>query len=250
MFTSVERRPHRIEEIEEIQTTPPPASDEMARSADPETPSITTDHIDAHVDANEEFQFVELERIETPGEEYTDEAGYGEEIKMSEPPPLLPDIALPDSARQGLTAHLFASAAVAESAGEVEMVEIKRLMGEIARTVEDAIRAVSQHSNFAMHLRAGQLRVADRYPFLDPFGNEFEYLAGEIAFVGKVKPDDFINGLTEALRIALASAIQSVGQPARLRRVAAEDLRSLGQRHRSEFEEFGLDQSVERIIEA
>ena len=149
-----------------------------------------------------------------------------------------------------MTAHLFATAAVAESTGEAEMIEVKRLMGEIARTLEDALRAVSQHSNFAMHLRAGQLRVADRYPFLDPFGNEFEYLAGEIAFVGKVKPDDFINGLTEALRIALASAVQSTGQPARLRAIAAEDLRLLGQRHRSGFEEFGLDQAVERIIES
>jgi hypothetical protein len=157
---------------------------------------------------------------------------------------------LPDAAKQGMTAHLFASAHVPESAGEAELIEVKRLMGEIARTVEESIRAVSQQSNFAMHMRAGQLRVAERYPFLDPFGNEFEYLAGEIAFVGKVKPDDFIAGLTEALRIALASAIQSVSQPARLRAIAAQDLRSLGERYRSEFEEFGLDQSIERIMEA
>jgi hypothetical protein len=161
-----------------------------------------------------------------------------------------PDQQAEDARKQGLTAHLFASANVPEIAGEAELIEVKRLMGEIARTIEESIRAVSQQSNFAMHLRAGQLRIADRYPFLDPFGNEFEYLAGEIVFVGKVKPDDFIAGLTEALRLALASAIQSSSQPARLRAIATEDLRVLGERYRSEFEEFGLDQSIERIIEA
>src|SRR5205085_5721352 len=61
--------------------------------------------------------------------------------------------------------------------------EIKRLMGEIVRTVEESIRAAGARDSFAIHLRAGQLKVADRYSFLDPFGGEFEYLAGEIVFV-------------------------------------------------------------------
>ncbi len=169
-----------------------------------------------------------------------------DEMKPSEAP-AWPDGQAADARKQGLTAHLFAAANVPEVAGEAELIEVKRLMGEIAMTIEESIRAVSQQSNFAMHLRAGQLKVADHYPFLDPFGNEFEYLAGEIAFVGKVKPADFIAGLTEALRLALASAIQSSSHPARLRAIATEDLRLLGERYRSEFEEFGLDQSVERI---
>ncbi|HJQ68292.1 MAG TPA: hypothetical protein VKA70_04945 [Blastocatellia bacterium] len=252
-----------VEEVEESQAAPPATPQEAEREAEVESYKVsqaatghgsvfTVDHIETSVDASPEPDYVELarvdEEVERDREQDTVDDDYGDEMKVSEPP-LLPDIALPESARQGMTAHLFASAAVAENAGEAEMIEVKRLMGEIARTVEDAIRAVSQHSNFAMHLRAGQLRVADRYPFLDPFGNEFEYLAGEIAFVGKVKPDDFINGLTEALRIALASALQSVGQPARLRAIATEDLRRLAGRYRTEFEEFGLDQAVERIIE-
>lgn len=227
--------PARIEEVEEHNVSQAATSQGSVFAID-------------HDEANEESDFVEPERVETQDEKVVADADYSDEIEMDEPP-LEPDMAVPGAARQAMTAHLFATAAVAESAGEAEMIEVKRLMGEIARTIEDALRAVSQHSNFAMHLRAGQLRVADRYPFLDPFGNEFEYLAGEIAFVGKVKPDDFISGLTEALRIALASAIQSTGQPARLRAIAAEDLRLLGQRHRSGFEEFGLDQAVERIIE-
>jgi hypothetical protein len=261
-----------IEEIEESRSTPPAHSEETYASADGEDveieeyevsqatmnqkESFTTSHVDTNLEAvSTEPARVEANqsarKIEQPSSSQSDsdENAYREEIKTSEPLSL-PVESLPDAARQGMTAHLFASTRVAESAGEAEMIEVKRLMGEIARTVEESIRAVSQQSNFAMHMRAGQLRVADRYPFLDPFGNEFEYLAGEIAFVGRAKPDDFIAGLTEALRIALASALRSVSQPARLRAIAAEDLRSLGERYRSEFEEFGLDQSVERIMEA
>jgi hypothetical protein len=267
-----------IEEVEERPLTPPAHSEETDAGADREAVEIekykvsqaamnqgqsyATSHADTHLEsASTEPTYIEAnqsaEKIEQPSSSQsdTDNDAYREDIKMSEPlktsePLSLPVESLPDAAKQGMTAHLFASTHVAESVGEAEMIEVKRLMSEIARTVEESIRAVSQQSNFAMHMRAGQLRVADRYPFLDPFGNEFEYLAGEIAFVGRVKPDDFIAGLTEALRIALASALQAVSQPARLRAIAAEDLRSLGERYRSEFEEFGLDQSVERIMEA
>jgi len=79
------------------------------------------------------------------------------------------------------------------------MAEIKRLMGEIASTIENAARSVESRDTFSMYLRAGQLKIADRFPFLDPFGNEFEYLDGEIVFVGGEKPEEFISGVSGAL---------------------------------------------------
>ncbi len=128
------------------------------------------------------------------------------------------------------------------------MAEVKRLTGEITRTIEDATRAVEIKDIFSMHLRAGQLQVADRYPFLDPFGVEFEYLAGEIVFVGKARSSDFIAGLTEALKLAVASVVTASSQPARLRAIIKEDLRKLAEHFREELAQFGLDESIERII--
>lgn len=269
-----------IEESEARRTAPlphsddlPPADEEAAsdvqevveverykvsQAATSQSLSITT----SHPDKNLETVLPEPANLDADQSTYiSDPPAWDEEVEsgdMATPVDetelseflVWPDEQAADARKQEMTAHLFASTNVSETLGEAELVEVKRLMGEIARTIEESIRVVSQQSNFAMHLRAGQLKVADRYPFLDPFGNEFEYLAGEIAFVGKVKPTDFIAGLTEALRLALASAIQSSSQPARLRAIAAEDLRLLGERYHSEFEEFGLDQSVERIIEA
>ena len=130
------------------------------------------------------------------------------------------------------------------------MEEVKLLMGEIAGTVEEATRAPDQRHSFSMYLRAGRLKVADRYPFLDPFAAEFEYLAGEIVFVGKAAPPDFIAGLTEALAHAVEGVAQSSAQPRGLRARIASDLGRLLERKREEFERHGLDLSIERIINA
>jgi hypothetical protein len=137
----------------------------------------------------------------------------------------------------------------AEDTGEAEaMAEIKRLMGEIASTIETAARSVETRDTFSMYLRAGQLKIADRYPFLDPFGNEFEYLGGEIVFVGAEKPEAFIAGVTEALKLAVTSIIETSSQSVRLRARIEEDVGQLMERLRPELEAFGLDQHIEQII--
>ena len=139
----------------------------------------------------------------------------------------------------------------AQRASEAEvMAEVKRLMGEVVRSIEEAIQSVEQRSTFPIHLRAGQLKVADRYPFLDPFGTEFEYLAGEIAFVGHASPAEFVDGLTEALKIAVDGVAQTSAQPSRVRAKVFEVLRWLLNRQQTEFEAYGLDASIEEIITA
>jgi len=131
---------------------------------------------------------------------------------------------------------------------EETMAEIKRLMGEIARTIDEACRAIEQRDAFSMYLRAGQLKIADRYPFLDPFGAEFEYLSGEIVFIGKASPTQFREGLTESLRLAVVGVGQSSAQPARLRGAVTEDLRKLLERLRPDLERYGIVESIEWIL--
>jgi hypothetical protein len=129
------------------------------------------------------------------------------------------------------------------------LAEIKRLMGEVVRTIEESLRAAGSRESFSMHLRAGQLKVADRYAFLDPFAGEFEYLAGEIVFVGEASADEFIVGLSEALAQAIDNAARASTQPERVRQHAAEGLRWLVNRQGGELELYHLDHAVEVIIE-
>ncbi len=129
----------------------------------------------------------------------------------------------------------------------LKMADIRRLMGKIIKTIEEVHRGIEQKDNFQMHLRAGQLKVADDYPFLDPFGSEFEYLDGEVVFIGKVEPQAFINGLTEALIFAVTEAAQASAQPLRLRAYIAEELKNLLDRNREEFIRYELDGSIKQI---
>lgn len=134
------------------------------------------------------------------------------------------------------------------SADAEAMTEVKRLMGEIARTIEVAAQAVDRPESFSMSLRAGQLKVADRYPFLDPFAGEIEYLTGEIVFVGQATVEEFIAGLTEALMLAVQAVMKSTEYPDRFRAYVNEDLQKLLARERHGLEGAGLDQMIEQMI--
>jgi hypothetical protein len=128
------------------------------------------------------------------------------------------------------------------------MTELKRLMGEIAGTIEASAQAVDRHDGFAMCLRAGQLRIADRYPFLDPFASEFEYLTGEIVFVGRATAEQFVAGLTEALSLAIKSIAETNAYGEKFRSYVREDLGKLLARNRTELESYGLDQVIQQIV--
>jgi hypothetical protein len=128
------------------------------------------------------------------------------------------------------------------------LTEVKRFMGEIARTIEEAAQSVDRPDSFSMALRAGQLKVADRYPFLDPFASEIEYLTGEIVFVGQATVEEFVAGLTEALTLAVQAVMKSTAYPERFRAYVTEDLQKLLARDRREWEGLGLDRVIEQII--
>ena len=138
--------------------------------------------------------------------------------------------------------------ATGELAEAERMIGVKGLMAEIASVIESSTRQVENRNTFSMYLRAGQLKIADRYPFLDPFGSEFEYHAGEIAFVGKDKPEVFIEGVTEALRLAVVGVVEASTAPDRLRVQIMEDLYALAERSGPELTEFGMENCIDQII--
>jgi hypothetical protein len=129
-----------------------------------------------------------------------------------------------------------------------DMNEIKRLMAEIARVIEEAAQATGRPDSFSMSLRAGQIKIADRYPFLDPFAGEFEYLAGEIVFVGHAQGDEFVAGFAEALKIAVQEVARSTAYADRFCSYVIEDLNKLLTRERAEFERYGIDKYIAEII--
>lgn len=125
------------------------------------------------------------------------------------------------------------------------------LMSEVVSVIEDAVGSRDGANGFAIELRAGQLEVAERYPFLDPFAAEFEYHAGEIAFVGSVDPEEFAAGLAEALHVAVAGLSRRDGvEGDRLRHRVSEALVQLYAQRRAEFDAFGLEGMLAFISDA
>jgi len=134
------------------------------------------------------------------------------------------------------------------SADAEAMAEIKRLMGETARVIEEAAQAVGRPDIFSMSLRAGQLKIADRFPFLDPFAGDFEYLAGEVVFVGRATAEEFVAGLTEALKLAVDGVTRSTAFADRFRAYVTEDLQKLLARERAAFDAYGLARVIQQIL--
>jgi hypothetical protein len=224
-------------------------------------------------DAANDFNELDEERgfiASTPpwtdaGNKVSTELATEEQIEMPASQPVLsspvPDVSplsksidVSERASDDFHAEL-AQPSLAQPSGELPstkddetMWELKRLMGEIARAIEGAAQAVDHHDSFSLALRAGQLKIADQYPFLDPFRNEFEYLDGELVFVGKATAEDFVVGFTEALDLAIAGVSRSTEYGDKFRGYVVEDLRALLARDRSELERFGLDQVIEHIL--
>jgi hypothetical protein len=115
------------------------------------------------------------------------------------------------------------------------------LMSEVVSAIEHVVTARDGAGSFAIELRAGQLEVAEAYPFLDPFAAEFEYHAGEIAFVGNVDAEEFAVGLGEALHVTVSALARRDGvEGEKLRQRIADALAELYESRPAAFDAFGL----------
>jgi hypothetical protein len=215
--------------------------------------SEETEHISEAVkEAKAVYESLELNEPETDEEAGVEEAAVDEPASPDEPAQEEME-ADTETAQEDFTLiseqiQVQGTGALEDAKEAMDMAEIKRLMGEMARTIEEATRGVEQRDNFSMYLRAGQLKVADTYPFLDPFGAEFEYLSGEIVFIGMARPSEFVEGLTEALKLAVEALTQVSSQSARLKARISDDLKWLLDRHELEMRQYDLDQSIAKII--
>lgn len=143
-----------------------------------------------------------------------------------------------------------AAAVAREAEADETVAPLVRLMGDVVATIEHTVAARDGVGSFAIELRAGQLEVAEHYPFLDPFAAEFEYHAGEIAFVGNVAPEEFAVGVGEALHVAVAALARRDGfEGEKLRRRIAEALGELYHARQDEFDAFGLGGLINYIAE-
>ena len=245
------------ERIQETPLTPEPPVDE------PDEKQTTTldqpfDEFAGHEPLFEQDPasvYSAIEESSEPDFEYSDHvaASAGAPVGLSDAPDLPSAVDETEQDDGALVSHnedlLFGRDELSADVADAEaMADVKRLMSEIARTIEEAAQSVGRSESFSMSLRAGQLEIANRYPFLDPFAGEFEYLAGEVVFVGNATVEEFVEGLTEALKLSIEGVTRSTPYADRFRSYVAEDLHKLQARERAEFEKFALEEIIPRLI--
>jgi hypothetical protein len=123
--------------------------------------------------------------------------------------------------------------------------ELLRLAGEMVGAVERAVMVAGGDFDAAVH--AARLRLAEDFPFLDPFARRFEYEGGVVRL--HVRPSErlFASGLCEMLRAAVAH-VADAEQRLGVRKDAARELSILLRRRRSQLERFKLTpRQLERI---
>ena len=129
-----------------------------------------------------------------------------------------------------------------EDAGRTELLE---LAGELVGAVERAVRIAGGEFEAALH--AARLRLAEDYPFLDPFARRFEYAEGVVRINAAASEHLLVSGITELLRGAVehvADAERKIG----VRKDAARELSILLRRRRSKLARFKLtERQLERI---
>lgn len=230
------------------------AGDEQDEAVVPTSHDVPAEQAAQAGSAGDERVLKEAELSAPPSADVAPEMDF--EIDMEAPDVAIPTPPFASESPNGLeppdralpTRELMAMAGAGGHAAEdLRIVEATRLLSDIARSIEEITRIVEQRDDFPMHLRAGQLKVADHYPFLDPFGSDFEYIEGEIVFVGKANLHEFIVGVSEALRFAVTNAVQVSINPPRLRSEIVRKLRFIYERNREEFAKHGLDVSIEQI---
>ncbi|HYE72460.1 MAG TPA: hypothetical protein VEF04_03980 [Blastocatellia bacterium] len=150
----------------------------------------------------------------------------------------------------GLSAAHITPAPLPESRpvqSENEMRELTGLLSAVVAAVERGMTVAGRGSSFPTALRAGLLAVTERYPFLDPFAAEFEYHDHEIVFVGSAQPNEFVSGLTEALRQMVEDLIYSSN--GRVRDYIAEELRKVEREREADMRRFNLGNLTEQICQ-
>jgi hypothetical protein len=87
-----------------------------------------------------------------------------------------------------------------EPEGNGGLDEITEIFQEVLSMAENMLDKGSQRGTFLKAFKESLIKKSSEYPFLDPFGGEFEYRDGSIVFTGDAGARDFTRGIGECLR--------------------------------------------------
>jgi hypothetical protein len=129
---------------------------------------------------------------------------------------------------------------------EIDRRNVLQLSGELIASVERALVA-SGVADFAAQFRAARAELRRQYPFLSSLSDCVEYVGGEARLAAWADVAKFVEGVCEALRVAVERAAAADDGARGVRREVARELAALAERRPRALARFNFTPQLERI---
>ena len=126
--------------------------------------------------------------------------------------------------------------------------EVIRIFEGVLMRAEKLVDEASEKGTFRRIFKKSLIERSEQYPFLDPFGGEFDYRDGMIQFTGEVKDKDFSQGLGECLQNTLAYIEEELPKSKMLPLKLRAEIESSLEPHRDTINRLGLDSTIPSFL--
>jgi len=127
--------------------------------------------------------------------------------------------------------------------------ELILIFQEILSKAEKTVDGISRKGKFIETFKRSLIEKSNEYPFLDPFGGEFNYREGTLLFTSSVREKEFAKGIAECLRITLSQLKKEIPMdkmsPAKWR----AEIESSWERHKEAVKRLGIEGIVSSIFQ-
>jgi hypothetical protein len=133
-----------------------------------------------------------------------------------------------------------------ESNGGLE--EVTEIFQEVLSMAENLVDKDSREGTFLKAFKESLIEKSSEYPFLDPFGGEFEYREGAIVFTGDAGARDFTKGVGECLRETLQHLEEKLPKKKMLHLKVKAGVESSLEHHREVMKRLGVDSVISSVL--
>lgn len=126
--------------------------------------------------------------------------------------------------------------------------EMIRVFDEVLSKAEKLVDDASQKGTFRRIFKRSLIDQSEQYPFLDPFGGEFDYRDGMIQFAGEATGRDFTQGLGACLQTTLSYIEEELPKNKMLPLKLRAEIESSLEPHRETIKRLDLDPFIPSFL--
>jgi hypothetical protein len=131
---------------------------------------------------------------------------------------------------------------------DVGLQEVIQIFEGVLSKAEKLVDGASRTGTFRRILKKSLVDKSEEYPFLDPFGGEFDYRDGMIQFTGEAREKAFTQGLGECLQAILSYVEEELPKSKMLPLKLRAEIESSLEPYRATIKRLGLDSFIPSFI--